>query len=89
MIHRLTSDKPVMAEKAEGKEVFSENLPYHNAIVKKPWGYEYLAFENEFVAIWILHIVPKRKTSMHCHPRKKPVYFFFPVQQRSDTRKVP
>ncbi|MFH1026892.1 MAG: thiamine pyrophosphate-binding protein, partial [Pseudomonadota bacterium] len=48
-----------------------ESLPYHNAIVKKPWGYEYLAFENEYVAIWILHIIRKRKTSMHCHPRKK------------------
>ncbi|HSV98603.1 MAG TPA: thiamine pyrophosphate-binding protein [Sedimentisphaerales bacterium] len=40
-------------------------------IVKKPWGYEYLVFENEHVAIWMLQIVRKRKTSMHCHPRKR------------------
>lgn len=45
-------------------------LNYEDAIVKKPWGYEYLVFENEFVAIWMLHIVRKRKTSMHCHPGK-------------------
>ena len=45
--------------------------PYSDAIVKKPWGYEYLVFENEFVAIWILQIIRKRKTSMHCHPNKK------------------
>ena len=43
---------------------------YSRVIVKKPWGYEYLVFENEHVAIWMLHIVRKRKTSMHCHPGK-------------------
>ncbi|MEN6336460.1 MAG: thiamine pyrophosphate-binding protein, partial [Phycisphaerales bacterium] len=45
--------------------------PYEDVIVKKPWGYEYLVFENEHVAIWLLQIVRKRKTSMHCHPRKR------------------
>jgi len=44
---------------------------YEDVIVKKPWGYEYLVFENEHVAIWMLQIVRKRKTSMHCHPRKR------------------
>jgi len=43
---------------------------YSDIIVKKPWGYEYLAFQNETMAVWMLHIVRKRKTSMHCHPRK-------------------
>jgi acetolactate synthase-1/2/3 large subunit len=44
---------------------------YSNVIVKKPWGYEYLIYKNEQVAIWMLQIVRKRKTSMHCHPKKK------------------
>ena len=44
---------------------------YSDVIVKKPWGYEYLIFENDFVAIWMLQIIRKRKTSMHCHPNKK------------------
>lgn len=43
---------------------------YENTIVKKPWGYEYLAFDNGQTAIWVLHIARKRKTSMHCHPNK-------------------
>lgn len=71
MIHRLSSDTPIVAIEAEAGHIADEPLPYHNAIVKKPWGYEYLAFENEYVAIWILHIIRKRRTSMHCHPRKK------------------
>ena len=45
-------------------------VDYSREIVEKPWGYEYLIFENEHVAIWMLHIVRKRKTSMHCHPNK-------------------
>jgi acetolactate synthase I/II/III large subunit len=47
------------------------SFDYSKVIVKKPWGYEYLVFENEFVAIWMLHIVRKRKTSMHSHPKKR------------------
>ena len=44
---------------------------YKNKIVLKPWGYEYLFFENEFVATWFLHIKDGHSTSMHCHPKKK------------------
>ena len=38
------------------------SFDYRNVIVKKPWGYEYLVFENEHVAIWMLQIVRKRRT---------------------------
>ena len=49
----------------------NEDDIFSNVVVKKPWGYEYLAFENEHVAIWVLQLVRKRRTSMHCHPLKK------------------
>lgn len=71
MIHRLSAESPVVATESAATPPAPAALPYHNAIVKKPWGYEYLAFENKHVAIWILHIIRKRKTSMHCHPRKR------------------
>lgn len=38
---------------------------------RKPWGYEFLAYENEHVAIWHLVISPWAETSLHCHPNKK------------------
>lgn len=44
---------------------------YKNKVVLKPWGHEYLIFENECVAIWHLHINHEHSTSMHCHPKKK------------------
>jgi len=40
-------------------------------IVKKPWGYEYPAFENDEVGIWILRIKSGESTSLHCHPNKE------------------
>lgn len=46
-------------------------ISYKSLVVLKPWGYEFLAFENEHVAIWFLHIKEGHSTSMHCHPKKK------------------
>ncbi len=43
---------------------------YDINIVKKPWGYEYLAYENEHVALWFLYIKHTHSTSLHCHPKK-------------------
>lgn len=39
--------------------------------IKKPWGYEYLLFQNENVAIWHLFINAYQQTSLHSHPNKK------------------
>lgn len=47
------------------------NLDIKNFVVPKPWGYEYLIFENECVGIWFLHINKDACTSLHCHPNKK------------------
>ena len=39
-------------------------------IVKKPWGYEYLVYENAEVALWMLFIAHGHQTSFHAHPNK-------------------
>ena len=38
--------------------------------MRKPWGYEYLCYQNEGLAIWFLRIEHNHRTSLHCHPRK-------------------
>lgn len=43
---------------------------YNKVVVQKPWGYEYLAYDNDSVGLWILHIKAGHSTSMHCHPQK-------------------
>lgn len=45
-------------------------MNYKSNVVKKPWGYEYLAYENDKVALWFLKILRDQQTSMHCHPNK-------------------
>ena len=45
---------------------------YKNNIVYKPWGYEYVIFNNSNrLAITFLKINRDHKTSLHCHPKKK------------------
>jgi mannose-6-phosphate isomerase-like protein (cupin superfamily) len=49
----------------------SDRIDYQNVLVKKPWGSEYLMFDNGLVSIWHLFIEHGKRTSMHCHPTKK------------------
>jgi len=44
---------------------------YKSVVIPKPWGKEYLLFEESNVAGWVLHINRGEKTSLHCHPKKK------------------
>ena len=45
---------------------------YDNKVVIKPWGYEYVIYNNASrLAITFLKIKPGHKTSLHCHPKKK------------------
>lgn len=46
-------------------------IDYQNVIVRKPWGYEYLMYQNEHVGVWFLSIREDARTSLHCHPNKK------------------
>src|SRR3990172_2520854 len=71
MIHKISHERSDNDHIAEGNQHTSTSFDYSDVIVKKPWGYEYLVFRNDFVAIWMLHIIRTRKTSMHCHPNKK------------------
>jgi mannose-6-phosphate isomerase-like protein (cupin superfamily) len=43
---------------------------HKSVVINKPWGYEYLVYENQHVALWLLHIAHGQQTSMHCHPTK-------------------
>ena len=40
-------------------------------MVKKPWGEEYIICKTNNAATWHLKINSRKKTSLHCHPKKK------------------
>ena len=46
-------------------------MNYSKKLVKKPWGNEYLVYENGIIAIWMLNIESNKNTSLHCHTKKK------------------
>ena len=39
-------------------------------VINKPWGFEYVSYQNESIAVWVLHINKGCMTSLHCHPSK-------------------
>tara|TARA_B100001564_G_C20495009_1_gene603507 strand:+ start:70 stop:735 length:666 start_codon:yes stop_codon:yes gene_type:complete len=43
----------------------------YNLMVKKPWGEEYIICKTKNTATWHLKIESRKKTSLHCHPKKK------------------
>lgn len=45
-------------------------MDFRTVLVNKPWGYEYLIYESDEVAVWLLKILHGRSTSLHCHPLK-------------------
>jgi rfaE bifunctional protein nucleotidyltransferase chain/domain len=50
--------------------------PFYNYLDKgyiKPWGYEYMAYQNKDVGVWILHVNQDQQTSVHCHFHKDTV----------------
>ena len=70
--------KSVFDQKLLAKQLKITNLNYYfdqdffkNKVFKKPWGYEFLIFSNDFVSIIILFLNSYGSTSFHCHPRKK------------------
>jgi acetolactate synthase-1/2/3 large subunit len=52
-------------------DIQDDHYDYSKVVVKKPWGYEYLIFANDEIAVWVLYLKSGAQTSMHCHPNKK------------------
>lgn len=48
----------------------SEYKDYLNKIYEKPWGKEYMSYQNKNIGIWILEIDKNKETSVHCHFKK-------------------
>lgn len=74
MIKRIYRSKTDIENLSNLRTAISEEIDkfdYKKVVVEKPWGYEYLMFENQYVAIWLLYLKQDHATSMHCHPNKK------------------
>jgi acetolactate synthase I/II/III large subunit len=69
---RQSCDHDALAQcHVDPAQIADDYFDYSKVVVKKPWGYEYLIFQNAEVAVWILYVKAGASTSMHCHLRKK------------------
>ena len=78
MIKRITISKEDMTSFQSHSCPLDLNLKdvdFSGVVVNKPWGYEYLMFQNHEVSIWMLYIKKGYSTSVHCHPNKKTSLF--------------
>jgi len=74
MIKRITLteiDRQSLFSHASPPGVDMAGMDFSGLVVNKPWGYEYLMFQNPDVSMWMLYIKKGFSTSMHCHPKKK------------------
>lgn len=62
-------DKKYLASRVYN--VVPVNVDFNSRVVIKPWGHEYMFYNNPEMEIWSLFIKYQRSTSMHCHPNKK------------------
>ena len=52
-----------------------KNKFYLNKMVIKPWGYEYIIYnDSSKIAVTFVYIKYGHKTSLHCHPSKKTAF---------------
>lgn len=65
------SDKASFSGQISPVDESLKNFDFKGLVVNKPWGYEYLLFQNKEIAIWVLYIKKGFSTSTHCHPNKK------------------
>ena len=76
-IHNITAGQKdqrsllKVIRKSKNLATYAQPKSYRDKVVIKPWGYEFLAFENRYTAVWLLFISKGNSTSMHCHPEKK------------------
>jgi rfaE bifunctional protein nucleotidyltransferase chain/domain len=68
---KRTKEEHEMCEKSSIKiRENSMKIDYFNKVNDKPWGKEYLAYQNKNIGIWILHVNAEQETSLHCHFKK-------------------
>lgn len=72
-ITATTEEERICLNSAIRERENSKKIDYHNKVNEKPWGKEYLAYQNAKIGIWILHVNRDQETSLHCHFKKDTV----------------
>jgi rfaE bifunctional protein nucleotidyltransferase chain/domain len=69
-IKKTPEEESICNQYYKKKRENSKFIDYNGKINDKPWGKEYLAFQNKHIGIWILIVNKDQETSLHCHFKK-------------------
>ena len=69
-IKKIPEEESICNKYYNKKRENSKFIDYIGKINDKPWGKEYLAFQNKNIGIWILIVNKDQETSLHCHFKK-------------------
>lgn len=65
----------IIANNQQIKDEQHSKTDYANLVCKKPWGYEFLVYESNKIAIWYLKMKENHSTSLHAHFKKDTLLF--------------
>jgi rfaE bifunctional protein nucleotidyltransferase chain/domain len=60
----------IIANNTSIAEQTNAKVDYKDKVCVKPWGYEFLIYQNNRIAIWCVNIKNRGETSLHCHFKK-------------------
>ena len=52
------------------KKTTKKYTDYSKFIINKPWGNEFLIYQNKNISLWLLNLIGKSSTSLHSHKHK-------------------
>jgi mannose-6-phosphate isomerase-like protein (cupin superfamily) len=66
-INYLTEYDTILSSKQKTTKIYKD---YSKSIINKPWGNEFLIYQNKKISLWLLNLNGKSSTSLHCHKHK-------------------
>lgn len=66
----LTEYDTILSNKQKTTKKYKD---YSEFIINKPWGNEFLIYQNKSISLWILNLNGKSSTSLHCHKHKNTI----------------
>lgn len=70
IVHLTPEETNIIQNHFYKKNEKHDLFDYQNQVCVKPWGHEFLIYQNEKIGIWFLKLKNGHKTSLHCHFNK-------------------
>jgi rfaE bifunctional protein nucleotidyltransferase chain/domain len=70
IVNLTNEEKQIITNNYYKKNEKHNFFDFNNLVCVKPWGHEFLIYQNQKIGIWFLKLKNGHKTSLHCHFNK-------------------